>query len=267
MAVIHPPRAKVGAERIVLIGTPERLTGIVRVSNPGNDKLKIKTAVVRLKQGGDEPLPLAIDARLAGGETAHAPASLALDPRTPPGELHGEVVFGDETREVVIKVLERRSLAVIPDQFQLHGAPGDSVRVPVAITNLGNVPFELPRVALVALGQANAFEQLFHIAVAKKGGEGHQPALDAFAQLLGASEVEAPKVLLGEGAGQVLAPGESLESEFTFELPAKLARHRVYLGSFYIGREQCTVEIEVDTPQADGSPPSAETPPAGKPRK
>ena len=37
MAVIHPPRAKVGAERIVLIGTPERLTGIVRVSNPGND--------------------------------------------------------------------------------------------------------------------------------------------------------------------------------------------------------------------------------------
>ena len=267
MAVIHPPRAKVGVERIVLIGTPERLTGIVRVSNPGTEKLKIKNAVVRLKEGGQAPVPLTIDARLAPGETAHAPASLSLDPRTPPGELHGEVVFADESRAVVIKVLERRSLAIIPDRFELHGAPGESVRVPVSITNLGNVPFQLPRVALIALGQANAFEQLFHVAVARRGGEGHQPALDAFAQLLSASEVEAPKAMLGKGAGQALAPGESLESEIAFELSSNLARHRVYLGSFLIGREQCTVEIAIDTPQAEGEPAPAESPSGIKGRK
>jgi hypothetical protein len=267
VAVIHPVRTKAGAQRIVLIGTPERLTGIVRVTNPGTEKLKIKTAVVYLKQGSGAPVPLTIDARLTAGETAHAPASLALDPRTPPGELHGEVVFGDEARDVVIKVLERRALAVIPGHFQLHGVPGDSVRVPVSITNLGNVPLELPRVALVSLGQANAFEQLFHVAVARKGAEGHQPALDAFAQLLSGSEVEAPKVRLGKGAGQALAPGESLESEITFKLPAKLARHRIYQGSFFIGREQCTVEIEVDPPPAEDGPPPGEPTTVTKSRK
>ena len=254
-ALTQPLRARVGAERIVLIGTPDHLSGVVHLSNPHAEKVKLKTALVRLKGHASAELPLAIGARLLAGAAQHAPALLALDPRTPPGEWHGEAVFGDETRELVVKVLERRAVAVSPSAFEIHGTPGAHVTLPVVLTNLGNVPFVLPRVALVALGQVAAFEQLFHVAMARAGAQGHQAALDAFAQLLGETETEAPKVLLGAGGGEALAPGDSLETEFTFELPQGLARHRLYRGSFLIGRAACTVEIEVDTPAPADAPP------------
>lgn len=246
--------AAASPQRIVLIGAPARLQGLVRLSNPGVDKLKIKSAPLRLKGGAAEGVQLSLGARLAAGATAHTQATLQLDPRTPPGELHGQVMVGDEAREVLIKVLEHREVALTPDRFTLHGAPGARITMPLIVTNLGNVPFQVPRVALVALGQAQAFEQLFHVAMATAGAAGHQAALDAFARLLHGSEVAAPKVRFGAGAGRSLAPGEALETEIAFELPDTLARHRVYLGSFAVGRAQCTVEIEVDTPVNDDEP-------------
>jgi hypothetical protein len=230
-------------ERLVLIGPPERLAGIVRLSNPGSDKLKIKSAPVTLKEGGTALLT--VGARLVPGATQHVEAVVALDPRTPPAELHGEVVLGDQKHAVVLKVLERRSVAIVPSAFELHGAPGTSVSVPVVLTNLGNVAFELPRLALAALGEVQAFTHLFHVAMAKKGGEGHQAALDNFAQLLNASEVDAPKAWFGDGAACTLAPGARLETQIRFELPANLARHRLYRGTFAVGRTVCSVEIEV----------------------
>jgi len=245
-------------DRVVLIGTPSLLQGQVRVSNPGQHKLKIKTARLSLDGAAADGVHVALDARLAAGATQHASATLRLDPRTPPGELRGRVDVGGEEREVVIKVLEHREVGLAPDRFAIHGPPGASVQVPLHLTNLGNVPFDVPRVALVALGQANAFEQLFHTAVAEAGSGGYQAALDVFARMLQGAEVAAPKVLFGEGAGQALAPGAALETTLTFELPAGLARHRLYLGSFHVGRTQCAVEIEVDTPALeDASTPSA----------
>jgi hypothetical protein len=240
-------------ERLVLIGPPERLAGIVRLSNPGPEKLKVKSAPITLKDGGTALLT--VGARLAPGATQHVEAEVALDPRTPPGERHGEVVLGDQKQAVVLKVLERRAVAVVPSAFELHGAPGATVGVPVVLTNLGNVAFDVPKLALVALGEAQAFTHLFHVAMAKKGGEGHQAALDNFAQLLSASEVDAPKAWFGDGAACTLAPGDRLETEIRFELPANLARHRLYRGTFALGRTLCSVEIEVATaaaPPTDG---------------
>jgi hypothetical protein len=257
------PRLDIARERLVLIGTPPMLGGMLRLANPGAEKVKLKSAVLRLNDGqwGDPHVSLLLDigARLPAGVTAHAPVSLAIDPRMPPGEWRGEVRFDElgETRDVVLRVLEHRAQAVTPSRFELYGRPGASVRMPVVIGNLGNVAFTVPKVALVALGEDNAFHQLFHVAMARKGGEGHQAALDAFTQLLGATEVDAAKALVGAGAGKPLAAGESLETEITFELPARLARHRAYHGTFSIGKAQCDVEIEVAS-EADDEPPAAE---------
>lgn len=253
--LLQPLRARVGPERVVLIGTPEQLTGVVHLSNPHAEKVKLKTALVRLKGHAAVELPLTLGARLLAGTAQHVPATLVLDATTPPGEWHGEAVFGDETRELVVKVLERRAIALSPSAFEIHGAPGAHVTRPVVVTNLGNVPFVVPRAALVALGQVAGFEQLFHVAMARAGAQGHQAALDAFAQLLAEAEPEAPKVRVGAGAGEPLAPGASLETEFHFELPPGLARHRLYRGTFPFGRVTCTVEIEVDTPAPADAPP------------
>jgi hypothetical protein len=161
-------------------------------------------------------------------------------------------------------VLEHREVVVAPAGFELYGLPGASLAVPAVVANLGNVPFVLPKAALVALGEDAAVTQLFHVALARKGAEGHAAALDAYAQLVAAAEVDAAKVLVGAGAGEAIAPGESRETSFTFELPARLARHRRYRGSFTIGRAECTVDLEVaaDAPAIPAAPPAAAPAPA-----
>lgn len=244
-------RIAVGTQRLVLIGAPPRLEGVLALANPGGDKLKLKSALVRLKDGqwGDPhvPLRLEVSARVAGGTAVQAPVALPVDARMPPGEYRGELrIDGDDApREVLLKVLEHREVVVAPSRFELYGQPGASPTVPAVVANLGNVPFVLPKAALVALGEDDAVTQLFHVALAKKGAEGHAAALDAYAQLVAAAEVDAAKVAVGAGAGEPIAPGESRETAFTFALPARLARHRRYHGSFAIGRAQCTVDLEV----------------------
>ncbi|HTN49751.1 MAG TPA: hypothetical protein VMK32_10005 [Burkholderiaceae bacterium] len=250
-----PGRLVIGTARLVLIGRPPQLAGMLRLANPTADKLKLKSGLVRLKdrQWGDphRPLTLQVSGRLLGGTAAQVPVSLTVDQRMPPGEYPGEATFDgeDKAREVVLKVLESRDVTVTPATFELYGAPGATVAVPTVVSNLGNVPYVLPKVALVALGLDTAVTQLFHVAMARKGAQGHQAALDAYAQLVGESEVEPAKVLVGAGAGEPLAPGESLETSLQFELPQRLARHRLYRGTFSIGKAECGVEIEV----AEGS--------------
>ena len=258
-----PPRLSVGARRLVLIGAPPLLEGILALANPGGDKLKLKSALVHLKdtQWGDPHLPLrlTVSARVAGGLAVQVPVTLTVDPRMPPGDYAGELRFegDDKPREVQLKVLERRDVAVAPASFELHGTPGASLIVPAVVANLGNVPVVLPKVALVALGEDSAVTQLFHVAMANKGAEGHVAALDAYAQMVAAAEVDAAKVVVGAGAGEPIAPGESRETSFRFELPARLARHRSYHGSFKIGRASCSVELETaaEAPAEPTTPP------------
>ena len=141
------------AERIVLIGPPASVAGVVRVSNPGTEKLNLKFAGLQC-EGHAANARIALRARLAPGETRHAPVSLSLDPRTPPGRMRGRATIGDETRDVVIDVLEHRAIGVTPAHFALHGRPGARIGIPVVLTNLGNVPYPVPRVALANISRA-----------------------------------------------------------------------------------------------------------------
>lgn len=257
MAIIQatPGRLDIGHGRLALIGRPPLLAGMLHLANPTADKIKLKSGRVKLndRQWGDphRPLTLDISARLAGGTAAQVPVSMTIDQRMPPGEYTGEVAFDgeDKPREIVLKVLESREVAVTPATFEVHGSPGAAVTIPAVVSNLGNVAVVLPRVALAALGLDTAVTQLFHVAMARKGAEGHQAALDAYARLVGESEVDPAKVLLGAGAGEALVPGASVETTLQFELPQQLARHRLYRGTFSIGKAQCSVQIEV----AEGS--------------
>jgi len=270
MAIIQsmPGRLVIGNARLVLIGQPPLLAGMLQLANPTADKIKLKSGRVRLKdkQWGDPHRPLALDvsARLPGGVAAQVPVSMTVDQRMSPGEYSGEAVFDgeDKPREVVLKVLENREVAVTPAAFMLYGAPGATVSVPAVVSNLGNVPFAMPKVALAALGLDSAVTQLFHVAMARKGTEGHQAALDAYAQLVGESEVDPAKVLVGAGAGALLSPGESGETTLQFELPQRLARHRLYRGTFSIGRAECSVGIEVAEASLDATRPG--TAPKGR---
>jgi hypothetical protein len=240
---------------ILLVGTPPRLSGRVTLANRSAEKLKVKTLDLRLTGARDPEssriFPLQLSARVAPGASASFTAQAVVDETMPPGTYQAEVDLAGEWRTAVLQVLERREFSVAPELFELAAAPGESVTHPAVIANAGNVPATLPKVALAGLGEDGALHSLFHVAMSQRGREGHVAALDAYAALLAEAEVDAVKVLLGEAVGATLAPGEARAVQLTFELPARLARHRLYRGTFLIGRTRCTIELVTENGASD----------------
>lgn len=239
---------------ILLVGPPPRLAGRVTVANRGGEKLKVKALDLRVKGAPDRTFALQLAARVAPGATAAFNAQAVVDETMSPGTYQAEVDVEGESRPAVLHVLERRELSVIPETFELAGAPGESVTHPAVIANAGNLEATLPKVALAGIGEEGALQSLFHVAISRRGREGHVPALDAYAALLSETEVEPVKVLLGEAAGATLAPGETRAVQLTFELPDRLARHRFYRGTFLIGRTRCMLELAAGNGNSDTRP-------------
>ena len=236
---------------ILLVKPPPLLSDRVTIANHGTDKLKVKALDLRLKKAPARTFALQLAARVAPGASAAFMAQAVVDEVMPPGAYEAEVDVEGESRPAVLHVLERRELSVNPETFDLAGAPGESVTHPAVIANSGNLDATLPKVALAAIGEQGALQSLFHVAMAQRGRDGHVPALDAYAALLAESEVEPVKVLLGDAGGATLGPGEARAVELTFELPARLARHRFYRGTFLIDRTRCGLELAADNATSD----------------
>src|SRR5690349_1773310 len=75
--------------RLRFSGPPKSLTGTIPLVNTGSEKQKIRSVAVKsdkLLGAGRLPLrEIAFYARLYGGEQVSVPATLVLDPQTPPG--------------------------------------------------------------------------------------------------------------------------------------------------------------------------------------
>jgi len=245
---------------ILLVGQPPRLTGMLKLINRGDDKIKIKSLPIRVKLSDKDDayldLELELSARLPARGSSHVIAGVPVGEDIAPGNYAAEVDLGGERRAAVLHVLERRDLMVLPESFELFVTPGASLVRPVVITNLGNVAFVVPKVALVPLGQRGALFSNFHIAIAQKGQESHQAALNRYASLLSQAEPEPMKAVFRGIGGETIAAGETRAGEIEFEPPAKLARHGQYLGQFNVGSFICGVELSVDngTPTTDHRP-------------
>lgn len=254
-----PTRAWDVAGTVHLVGAPPRLTGRVTIANHGAEKLKVKTLDLRLKPGLKASTPrsfvVQLSARVAPGAVSSFVAQAEVDDVMPAGLYEAEIDVGNESRPAVLHVLERREISLTPVLFELSGAAGAKLKHPVVIANIGNVAVTLPRVVLAGMGEQGALHGLFHVAMSQAGGKGHVAALDAYAGLLANAEVDPVKVTLGDAAGATLAPGESRAVEFGFELPARLARHRIYRGTFVVGKTRAVVEVTTENGAASPSSP------------
>ncbi len=233
------------ASPIVFVGTPPLLSGSLLIDSAPPQKLKLKTRSLEFRpaEGGrGEPSSGHLSATIAANHTGPAMAQLRVDPRMPPGVYHTRIEFGGEIRDVVLNIQARRSLLVEPSRFELAAGEANPVAA-VLLVNDGNVPVDVPKVALVPLGESKALHSEFHVALSLKGSEGHQSFLDAYAALLAAAEVDPARAVFGKDGGRTLMPGESLVCEITFELPGNLKKHRLYSGQFMVERTRCAVQL------------------------
>ena len=242
---------------LVLSGPPGAIAGEFRLQNAGVQKMRIAGARLRaggtaigkakpagLVAAGDEVALRRIVVR--AGQSRPVPIALSLDPRTPPGTYHMELLVQEQVRDVVMHVTENVSLRVSPETVVLPSQPGKKLTRTVVMTNDGNVPIEVRGIGTVVLDDELASCRAMRGALDDVGDT--MKTLDEFAAALGRrfKEIYDTMVLKVQNTAITLAPGQVEAITLTITLPDKLDKRARYSGYAAISTNSLAFTIVPD---------------------
>lgn len=265
---------------IRLRGTPGDLVGVVqlrRAEHPGEAAFKIATTdiaetafgyhqrlnfapLLRASLPVDRPMPstLSFRAMPSAGNEGPVPVAFSVDPLTPPGKYEATFDIAGEEQPAEIEVLPVERLEVAPRAISISGAPGETVRETLVLTNRGNVALELDLLGMLVLQEEEQVCLSIQRALGavKKGEDGKEPYeqfLNALANSLAERKTDFGRVRLADGA-ITLGPGETRQVTAGIQLPRDLVAGRYYRALLKARRAQLFVEI---TALAGGKPSAA----------
>ena len=245
---------------LVLAGPPRAVRGEFRVQNASAEKLSVRGATLRsaVPAGRAKKHQAALASFLPEsgvalrrilvrpGESRPVPVALELDPRTPPGTYHAELMIDDQRRAVVMHVTENVALELAPEDVVLPNRAGEKFKRTVVFTNHGNVA-----VPIRALGTVVLDEELVHCRALRGALDDvgdTMESLDDFMAALGKRykrlyETLALKV---QNEAVTLAPGDTRAVELTITLPEKLEARSRYTGYAAISTNSLSFAIVPD---------------------
>jgi len=130
-------------EPATFFGPPSFIQGHVVLRNEG--EVTLQSAFLRLENSDlrtphGVPLEgLRIPTAIAPGQQLRVTVNLQIDPTTPPGEYHAELVTADERQPIVVQVSENLSLAVSPQIVSVPNTPAARTERRIVVHNSGNV--------------------------------------------------------------------------------------------------------------------------------
>jgi hypothetical protein len=147
-----------GGQPIVLMGSPERLTGEISLSNPGDRRVVVRAASIRqipAEASRAAPAVQEVAARMVAilrpGHQTRTRVHVQLPPVTAPGRYEVELALGKYSYPAILHVTENIDLDISPDTVYIENRPGTRVIKQVTIRNLGNVPLTIGSPRHVAL--------------------------------------------------------------------------------------------------------------------
>jgi hypothetical protein len=238
------PALMIDAEApLVLVGPPRAVRGEFRLQNPTAEKVLVREPVFRAgsapvgrskNQPGAAVLPESglVMRRIVmrPKQSRPIPVALALDPRTPPGTYHAELVVNDERRSVVLHVTEDISLVIAPEEILLTNHPGEKVKKRVVFTNPGNVSIPVRNLGTVVLDEELVHCRALRGALSDVGDT--MENLDTFLAALGRryKKLYETLALKVQNSAVTLEPGETQAIDLTITLPEKLEPRSRYTG-------------------------------------
>lgn len=244
---------------LVLAGPPNAVRGEFRVQNATTEKLSVRDAVLRSaaptgrgkkRQAAASLLPEAghVLRRILvrPGQSRPVPVSLELDPRTPPGTYHAELMINDQRREVLVHVTENVALELSPEEIVLPNRAGEKFTRTVVFTNHGNIDIPIRALGTVVLDEELVHCRALRGALADVGDT--MKSLDDFAVALGKryKRLYETLVLKVQNEAVTLAPGDTQAVELTITLPEKLEGRSRYTGYAAISTSSLSFVIVPD---------------------
>lgn len=124
---------------IVLAGPPNRLTGDVYLTNPGDQHVVVRSARLReLPQPGSSEIEIPLVAILRAGHGGRARITLRLNPSTAPGHYKTTLVLGNFSYPAELNITENLDFDIVPSQLILENQPGTRIEKRVMFKNTGN---------------------------------------------------------------------------------------------------------------------------------
>jgi hypothetical protein len=230
--------------RLRFSGPPKNLTGTIPLVNDGSEKQKIRSVAVKSdKLLGAAKLPLRempFYARLYGGEQLSVPATLALDPQTPPGNYDLELTVGARTLAATAYVTEVVDLRLDPVRITILAGAETSYARTLVVENAGNVP--LPTGARCDGPLFESFDLVSSFLTGLNKGDRKSAESMAKAFLNEWADLQAG-TLITKRKAMVLAPGQKISVDVEFELPHVLKPLRHYQANLQLYNAVLSVDI------------------------
>ena len=230
--------------RLFFAGPPTALAGAIPLFNETDTKLKLRSVGLRsatLKGAAGLPLgDMPFFATLYPAEQATVPATISLDPSTPPGDYQFELTIGKRTAAVDAHVEEVVDLRITPSQITILAGRETRYTRTLVADNAGNV--DLPTGAEC---QAPVFDS-HDIASAVVAGinDSDKSTVETMVKdiLVHIGDLQGGTLIVRRDP-IVVHPGQPVTADVVFHLPAELKPQRHYTANLQLYNATISVDI------------------------
>ena len=238
-------------KEIILNGPPSNLKGHIFLRNNNDDVLNVRTLSLKHDKKHEKILggtsELKISRRLRPGEENFGIISHQLPLETPPGTYESTLMVGGAEKKITIIVQPHIEVNIHPSRFSFTEAkPGKVLAAQFTLTNLGNLPFEVPDVKHIAALDMDLICRALGNGIRSKGAEGYEAVLDEIARNIKENIPDWASTRVEE-AGQTLAPGASMIAHLNITVPKNTDETKDYAGSMRFWDKQINYTIKSQT--------------------
>lgn len=226
-----------GSQTVHLRGAPPNLSAVVQLGRATRGS--VLTSLDLPKALGETQLSAVLSPLGDGGA---ARVRLKLPRTTPPGTYHGTLEIEEESKAIVVEVEPRVRMRIFPTQASLQARPGETNELRLSLANLGNVAFDVPRIARLGLFHKQGMDLAVGRAFLAELAEDER-RIDRFAEELREGYGGVAKLRVRKGSGK-LEPNDARDLDIVLEVPSQVVPSRTYWGlwSFY----DTNYKIELD---------------------
>ncbi|HSD05952.1 hypothetical protein [Flavobacterium sp.] len=253
---LYQDKININDQQIILNGPPQDLQGLIQFNNIHPESLKIRSLAIfnkdnkdknnkRISDLGNDSIKLSC--RLNPGEQKTVNISHQLPSTTPPGIYEKYAVINGQQRAIKIVVQPTIEIDITPSNFTfLNSTPGTQHTATATLTNLGNLPFQIPALKHASMLDMDLLCRALNFGFREKTNDGIQSTFDEVTKNIKSNFVDWVSIAVKE-QDQILQPGESMLINILFTIPPNADSKRDYEGNFRLWDKVISIVIKSHT--------------------
>ena len=232
-------------KEIILNGPPTDLRGSIKIVNEDANPVKVKSFAMRHGAGlKEDEASLSVSCRLQAGEEKINLISHAISPNTAPGVYTSKMEVQGKEKTVKLIVQPSVSIDIYPSDFTFQDtAPGKKHLASFTLSNVGNMPFQVPGIKHVAPLDMDMLCGAFGFAFRQFGNEGFNKVMDEVTHNIYNNFIDWASTKVKE-KGTILEPGGIMLINLEIIMPKNADANRDYEGNIRFWDKEIRFEIK-----------------------